>query len=60
VQTVSAVLAETHPWRPLLERHGFRLRDVSPMVVYSPSGSGSSASMIKDQKWLFMHGDRDS
>ncbi len=60
VQTVSAALIETHPWRLLLERHGFKVREVSPMVIYVPSNSASGAAIIREPKWLFMHGDRDS
>jgi hypothetical protein len=60
VQTVSAAVIETHPWRPLLEWHGFKVREVSPMVIYVPSSSGSAAGIIKEPKWLFMQGDRDS
>ena len=60
VQTVSAELIETHPWRELLERQGFKGREMKPMVIYSPSGSGSPPSMLEKQKWLVMQGDRDS
>ena len=59
VQTVSAMLAETHPWRALLERQGFKIREASPMVIYFPSDEGGS-DVMKQEKWLFMHGDRDS
>ena len=60
VQTVSAGLVEAHPWRALLERQGFKVREVSPFIVYSPSGSESRTSLMKERKWLVMQGDRDS
>ena len=60
VQTVSAELIETHPWRELLERQGFKGREMKPIVIYSPSGSVSPPSMLEKQKWLVMQGDRDS
>lgn len=61
LQTVSAAVFETHPWRVFLERHGFKVREVSPIVIYCPSaGSGSGFGMMKERNWLFMHGDRDS
>lgn len=59
-QTLSAAVFESHPWRALLERHGFRAREVSPMVIYAPSGSEFRAQTKKEQKWLLMQGDRDS
>ena len=60
VQTLSAVLAEAHPWRALLERQGFKAREESPMIMYAPSDTESGAGTMKNQNWLFMHGDRDS
>lgn len=60
VQTVSAALVEAHPWRALLERQGFKVREFSPLVVHSPSGSESRTSVMKARKWLVMQGDRDS
>jgi hypothetical protein len=60
VQTLSAALNETHPWRAFLERHGFKAREVSPMVIYYPSGRGLAGELGTDEKFLFMHGDRDS
>jgi hypothetical protein len=60
VQTVSATLTKAHPWRGLLERHAFKVRETSPMVIYHPSGRGPAGKLGTDEKFLFMHGDRDS
>jgi len=57
VQTVSATLVETHPWRTILERQGFKIRETSPMVIYFPSSGGQ---IMSQQSWLFMQGDRDT
>jgi hypothetical protein len=59
VQTVSAVLAEAHPWRPLLERYGFEVRETSPLVIQYASGR-PPGEPGNNEKFLFMHGDRDS
>ena len=60
VQTVSATVFETHPWRRLLEQQGFRTREVSPLVIYAPSGAGSRNGVVKTPNVFFMYGDRDS
>jgi hypothetical protein len=60
VMTVSAPMFETHPWIPLLQRVGFRVREASPVVVYVPASSSSQGCMFDGAKWFFMHGDRDS
>jgi hypothetical protein len=60
VQTVSATIVEAHPWRALLERQGFRIREASPIVIYFPSGMLPRGDLTKLQNWLFMGGDRDS
>jgi hypothetical protein len=60
VQTLSAGVVESHPWRGLLEHHGFRAREVSPMMIYASSGSEFCAGIKKQQTWLLMQGDRDS
>ena len=59
VQTLSAVLTEAHPWGRVLERHGFRVRESSPMVVHYAAG-GPIGQSTSGQEFLFMHGDRDS
>jgi len=59
IQTLSVVLAEAHPRRPILERLGFKVRETSPMVIHYPAGK-PSGEQRSDEKFLFMHGDRDS
>ncbi len=59
VQTVSVSMVEAHPWRELLERHGFKARETSPMVAYFPPGIVSGSGKTKVSNWPFMHGDRD-
>ena len=60
VQTLSVGVVESHPWRGLLEHHGFRAREVSPIMIYMPSNSEFRAVMKKENNWLLMQGDRDS
>jgi hypothetical protein len=60
VQSISAPLIETHPLRVVLERHGFRLRDAHPFLIFTPCVSSSIDNLANTQSWYFMHGDRDS
>jgi hypothetical protein len=59
VQTLSTVLAEAHPYRTLLERRGFRVRETSPLLIHYTCGK-TAGEQGNDAKLLFMHGDRDS
>jgi len=59
VVTVSVPILEKHPWRNVFECAGFKKRESSPVVLYSFSKRGSSASMAENAPWLLMQGDRD-
>lgn len=54
VVTVSAPMLESHPWRPLLEGRGFKVREASPVVIYM------KYNPCEGLNWFLMHGDRDS
>jgi hypothetical protein len=60
VMTVSAPMFATHPWVPLLQQVGFRVRETRPMVVYVPAHSAVQRSRFEETPWFCMHGDRDS
>jgi hypothetical protein len=54
VVTISAPILWSHPWRPLLESRGFRVREASPIVIYGKQSSWEGLD------WFLMYGDRDS
>ena len=60
VVTISAPIAEGHPWRDVFLQAGYRVREVSPFVVCP--GPASPAQVFKEPRglWYLMHGDRDS
>ena len=60
VITLSAPLLESHPWSALFQQLGFRAREKSPVVVYSPPGASLEDSFLQGMDWFFMYGDRDS
>jgi hypothetical protein len=60
VITFSALLLESHPWIALFQRLGFRAREKSPVVVYTPPGASPEVSSLQGMDWFFMYGDRDS
>ena len=60
VITLSAPLFESHPWMALFQRLGFRARETSPVVIYTPPGASSEGSSLQGMDWFFMYGDRDS
>jgi len=60
VVTVSAPMIESHPWIPILHHVGFKVRESSPVTIYTPYNSPSKYSMFESMNWFFMHGDRDS
>jgi len=60
VITLSAPLLESHPWIALFKQLGFRARDKSPVVVYTPPGASLEDSSLQSMDWFFMYGDRDS
>lgn len=60
VVTVSAPMLDSHPWMPLLQSQGFRVREASPVVIYFPPHAAANHNMPKYPQWFFMHGDRDS
>ena len=51
VATVSAPLLESHPHRAVLERHGFRPRETSPIVTIEAPPA--------DMPWFLTYGDFD-
>jgi Acetyltransferase (GNAT) domain len=55
-QTLSAFVGETHPWRDLLQKHGFKTREATPVVLYAPPGG----EITENGNWMVMSGDRDS
>jgi hypothetical protein len=60
VTTLSAPLFESHPWMALFQRLGFRARETSPVVIYTPPGASPDGSSLQGMDWFFMYGDRDS
>lgn len=60
VMTISAPLVEGHPWRPVLERRGYRVRERSPFVTAPGLSAGSEIFMRPKGGWHFMQADRDS
>jgi len=60
VVTVSAPMLESHPWMPLLQSQGFRVREASPAVIYVPPHAATKHNIREYLQWFFMHGDRDS
>jgi hypothetical protein len=60
VITFSAPLFESHPWRSLFQRLGFRARETSPVVIYPPPGASSDGNLLQGMDWFLMYGDRDS
>src|SRR5262245_28296627 len=60
VITLSAPLFESHPWMALFQRLGFRARETSPVVIYTPPGASPEGSSLQGMDWFFMYGDRDS
>jgi hypothetical protein len=60
VQTLSAAISESHPWRRILQDQGFKSRELSPLVTYVPGGAGASGRKVEQENWCLMHGDRDS
>lgn len=54
VLTVSAPMGEWHPSLSVMRGLGFRIRDESPIVVYSCSET------VVERPWFLMDGDRDS
>jgi hypothetical protein len=58
VVTLSVSILETHPWTRLLRSIGFRPRDASPFVTYTPPRTDASKSV--QRSWFLMGGDRDS
>jgi hypothetical protein len=60
VSTVDAPMLESHPWLPIFQSMGFRIREAKPMVVYTARQSPSKQSVLGSMDWFLMHGDRDS
>jgi hypothetical protein len=60
VITASVVLLESHPWRSIFERRGFRPRETKPIVVYRPRVSENRPKPMNSRGWFLMDGDRDS
>jgi hypothetical protein len=59
VVTITAPIADSHRWAALLQRHGFVVRETSPLIVYIPLRSEPRRGALARQNWSFMHGDRD-
>jgi hypothetical protein len=58
--TVNTPLLEAHRWVPLLQYLGFRIRESSPVVVYTTSRFPANRSILDNTGWFLLHGDRDS
>jgi hypothetical protein len=58
-ETVSLNAGESHPWRNIFKRAGFRTREFSPVVVRARGTTGIS-EMDFHSDWRLMRGDRDS
>ena len=58
--TVSALISQSHPWRALMQRLGFKERETTPVVIYIPPCMEYSNPQIREARWLLMHGDRES
>lgn len=58
--TVHASMLDLHPWMPVLQRLGFRVRDVSPMVLYLSPELEATRQTLGTTPWFLMQGDRDS
>lgn len=58
--SASVVLLDSHPWRSIFERRGFRPRESKPIVVYPPRISENCQDTLKSGGWFLMDGDRDS
>lgn len=55
MESVVCSISEQHPWVPILEELGFRVRDGVPFVVYARPGV-----LEEGTAWFLMSGDRDS
>jgi hypothetical protein len=55
MESVVCSISEQHPWVPILEGLGFRVRDGVPFVVYARPGV-----LEEGTPWFLMSGDRDS
>jgi hypothetical protein len=60
LMTLSVPILDSHPWVPLLQRLGFRVRDAGPAVIYVPPHAATKHIRLEDRRWYLMHGDRDS
>jgi hypothetical protein len=58
--SVSFRLSSGHPWAMLLRRLGFRPRESSSIVMYSPATSGLTARATDPARWFVTGGDRDA
>jgi hypothetical protein len=60
VITISISLLASHPWMALLQESGFKVREASPVVVYSSSRFTKEAIAFDPGNWFLIQGDRDS
>jgi Acetyltransferase (GNAT) domain len=60
VITLSAPLFESHQWRALFQRLGFRARETSPVVIHTPPDASPDGNSLQGMDWFLMYGDRDS
>jgi hypothetical protein len=60
VQTLSAPWLSTHSGRQLLERCGFRTRELSPVVLLTLPGAARLRSGVMKAGWHLTHGDWES
>lgn len=59
VATVSMNAGELHPWNAVFERAGFRKRESSPVITYSPQ-EPALVGAGHEIPWYLMQGERDS
>jgi len=58
-ETMSLNAGESHPWRHIFKRAGFRIREFSPVVARTRGTASISETEFYDN-WRLMRGDRDS
>ena len=57
---VNVALVDSHPWLTFFQQAGFKVREGKPIVIYTPPNPRMLPSFGEKQKWLLLHGDRDS
>lgn len=60
IHTVSIAVFGACPWRAELERLGFKMRERSPVILFTDEALSPHDSTDNGQAWWFTGGDRDS